>query len=115
MTIRSIDMQILIPKVTDVAKVQQIQQQEHNIRQQENANHIARETTRNTNTVNQPLRDEAALVHEKEEEKHKKNKEKKGKNQNVTNTKNSVENSVEKSVDNPGLKSSCGNTIDIKV
>lgn len=117
MTIRSIDMQVLIPKVTDVAKVQQIQQQENTARQQENANNIIRETIKNTNTVNQPLRDESALIHRKEEQEKnfKKNKQKKGKYQNKPNTKNSVENSVEKSVENSSRQTPPGNTIDIKI
>lgn len=117
MTIKSIDMQVLIPKVTDVAKVQQIQQQENSARQQENANNIIRETLKNTNTVNQPLRDESVFIHQKEEQEKnfKKNKQKKGKYQNKPNTKNSVENPVENSVENSKLKPASGNTIDIKI
>lgn len=109
MTIRSIDMQVLIPKVSDVAKIQQIQLQENASRQQENANLIARETLKNTTTVNQPLRDESALVHEKEErEKNsKKNKEKKGKNDNKQNTKNSADKAM--------VDSQPGSNIDIKI
>lgn len=109
MTIRSIDMQVLIPKVTDVARVQQIQQQENSVRQQENANHIMQQTIKNTNTVNQPLRNESALVHEKEEQEKnfKKNKEKRGKRENKPNTK--------KDSENTNIQSSSGNTIDIKI
>ncbi|MDD4803245.1 MAG: hypothetical protein PHF24_09955 [Syntrophomonas sp.] len=67
MSIRSTDMQVLIQKVGDVAKLQQIQQQESNIKQQELNYQILDQTAKNTHTVNKTLRDEAALVHEKEE------------------------------------------------
>lgn len=110
MTIRSIDMQVLIPKVTDIAKIQQVQLQENTARQQENINHNAQETFKNTNTVNQLLKNESALVHEKEEQekKFKKNKEKKGKRENKPNTKNSSMNSFP-------VEPQRGNTIDIKI
>jgi uncharacterized cupredoxin-like copper-binding protein len=89
MSIRSTDMQVLIQKVGDVAKLQQIQQQELNHKQQEFNNKILEQTIKNTHTVNQTLRDEAALVHEKQEkeEKAKKNKNKKGNANNKENSK----------------------------
>ena len=88
MTIRSMDMQVLIQRVNDVSRVQQVNQQENNTKQQEFNNQISNQTAQNTHAVNQALRDESALVHEKEkqEKKSKKNKEKKGITDNKENT-----------------------------
>ena len=89
MSIRSTDMQVLIQKVGDVAKLQQIQQHEVNLKQQEFNSQILDQTVKNTHTVNQTLRDESALVHEKQEkeEKSKKNRNKKGNADNKENSK----------------------------
>ncbi len=90
MSIRSTDMQVLIQKVGDVAKLQQIQQHEVNLKQQEFNNQILDQTIKNTHTVNQTLRDESALVHEKQEneENAKKKRNKRG---NIDNKENSKE------------------------
>ena len=89
MSIRSTDMQVLIQKVGDVAKLQQIQQQELSVKQQEFNNQIMDQTLKNTHAVNQTLRDESALVHEKQEkdEKAKKSKNKAGNTDNKENIK----------------------------
>ncbi|MDD3364049.1 MAG: hypothetical protein PHZ03_03635 [Syntrophomonas sp.] len=89
MSIRSTDMQVLVQKVGDVAKLQQIQQQELNIKQQEFNSQILDQTSKNTHTVNQTLRNESALVHEKQEkeEKTKKDRNKKGNSDNRENSK----------------------------
>lgn len=60
-------MQVLIQKTTEVAKIQQIQHQETNLKQHEMAHQIAAQTQQNTKTVNKPLANEAKLVHEKQE------------------------------------------------
>lgn len=80
MSIRSIDMQVLVQKVTDVAKVQQAQQLESSNRQQESAQQISQQTNIDVKTVNQPLKNQNAHVHEKQEKKddEKKSKAKKG-------------------------------------
>ncbi|PKM77687.1 MAG: hypothetical protein CVU90_06305 [Firmicutes bacterium HGW-Firmicutes-15] len=94
MSIRSTDMQVLIQKVGDVAKLQQIQQHEVNIKQQEFNSQIMDQTSKITHTINQTLRDESALVHEKQEkeEKAKKNKNNKGNSDNKENSKEHTKN-----------------------
>lgn len=91
MTIRSIDMQVLVQKVNDVGKIQNAYQQENNARQQENANQIVQQTVKNTQTVSQSVRSESALIHEKEEKekKSKKKMQKKGDSENTENNRNS--------------------------
>ncbi|MDD3267757.1 MAG: hypothetical protein PHX14_00415, partial [Syntrophomonadaceae bacterium] len=81
MSIRSIDMQVLVHKVGDVAKVQQAQQLENSNRQQESTQQIGQQTHIDVKTVNQPLRNEHADVHEKQEKENqeKKSRAKKGK------------------------------------
>lgn len=66
MTIRSLDMQVLVQKVSDVGKIQQAQQVEGQQRQQESAQNIAAQTERVSRTVNKSLRNEGKKVHEKE-------------------------------------------------
>jgi hypothetical protein len=80
MTIRSLDMQVLIPRLNDVARIQHVQQQENNVRQHEYNILNSDQTQKNSTTVNQMLRNESALVHEKEEneKKYKKKSVKKG-------------------------------------
>mgnify|MGYP001167468470 CR=1 FL=1 len=80
MSIRTTDMQVLIQKTGDVAKLQQIHQQELVSKQQEFNNLIVEQTMKNTHSVNETLRDESALVHEKQEKEKnaKKNPEKEG-------------------------------------
>ncbi|MGE5397868.1 MAG: hypothetical protein ACM3MK_10095 [Chitinophagales bacterium] len=78
MTIRTVDMQVLIPKVSDVSKVQQIHQQENNARQQEFASHMNQKAVKIETTVNRSAEDAAVLIREKQErEKRQNNKEKK--------------------------------------
>jgi len=67
MSIRTTDMQVLIQKTTDVAKLQNIHQQELAAKQHEFNNLNIEQTMKNTHSVNKTLRDESALVHEKQE------------------------------------------------
>ena len=67
MTIKSIDMQVLVQKVGDVAKIQQAQQTGNNHRQEEFIKNINEQTDRYTKTVNKALQSENKKVHEKEE------------------------------------------------
>jgi len=87
MTIRSIDMQVLIQKVGDVARIQQSQQLENNSRQQEFTQQISQQTDKNVKTVNQMLRNERSYVHEKQEKEQsgKKKQAKKGKSEKIAN------------------------------
>lgn len=81
MSIRSIDMQVLVQKVGDVAKVQQAQQLENSNRQQESTQQIGQQTQMDVKTVNQPLKNERAHVYQKQEkeQQEKKSRQKKGK------------------------------------
>ena len=91
MSIRSIDMQVLVQKVGDVAKIQQTQQLENSNRQQESAQQIGQQTQIDVKTVNQPLKNERAHVHEKQEkeQQEKKSRTKKGKGSQTENNENS--------------------------
>ncbi|MDD3022747.1 MAG: hypothetical protein PHE26_02465 [Syntrophomonadaceae bacterium] len=90
MSIRSIDMQVLIQKVGEVAKVQQTHQLESSNRQQESAQQIGQQTQIDAKTVSQPLRNEHTNVHEKQEKenKEKKSRTKKGKSNKTENKEN---------------------------
>lgn len=107
MSMRIMDMQVLVQKSTDVAKIQQIQHQENNLRQQEIASHIVENTNKNTQTVNKPLANESKLVHEKQdnEEKHKKNRNKRGNDEIKENKENTEE--------HPRLDTNRGTNLDI--
>lgn len=111
MSIRSIDMQVLVQKVSDVAKVQQAQQVENSSRQQESVQQINHQTNIDVKTVNQPLRNEHAYVHDKQEQKdkEKKSKNKKGNNHDME---NSDKTTVEKNKNTPDKN---GNHLDIIV
>ena len=69
MTIKSIDMQVLVQKVGDVAKIQQAQQTGNNHRQEEFIKNINEQTDRYTKTVNKTLQSEQKKVNQKEEKK----------------------------------------------
>lgn len=80
MSMKIMDMQVLIQKTADVAKIQHVQNQESNVRQQESANQIAFQTQQNTHAINKPPENQAKFVHEKQEkeEEAKKNRKKRG-------------------------------------
>lgn len=80
MSMKIMDMQVLIQKTADVAKIQHVQNQESNVRQQEFANQIAAQTQQNTHSINRAPEHQSKLVHEKQEkeEEAKKNKKKRG-------------------------------------
>lgn len=67
MTIKSIDMQVLVQKVGDVAKIQQAQQIGNNHRQEEFVKNINAETDKYSKTVNKPGQSQHKKVDEKEE------------------------------------------------
>lgn len=107
MTIRSVDMQVLVQKTLDIARVQQAQQVEGQHRQMEFAQNITAQNEKIARSVNDPLRNEAKLVHEKEEQ------EKNSKKQ-----KNEKEEEEEKSNDKKSAsprESGRGNRLDITI
>lgn len=90
MSIRSIDMQVLVPKVNDVARIQQTHQVDHLRRQQEFSQLIVQETQHNTRDVNKMFKSEHTDIHERQEKqkKEKNSQEKKGKSENEANIDN---------------------------
>jgi len=105
MSIKSIDMQVLVQKTGDVAKIQQAHRLENENRQQEFSQQINQETERNTKTVNQPLHNKFEYVHNrKEREKEKKSKTQKGKKDKSENKKSGATVALER-----------GNNLDITV
>lgn len=74
MTIRSLDMQVVVQKAGEVARIQAAQQQDQQARQQEFIHQIQEQTARNTKTVNAMLRSEQKKVHEKQEKEEQKKK-----------------------------------------
>lgn len=72
MTIRSVDMQVLVQKVGEVTKLQQTEKTDQQVRQQAFLEQIAQQTEQTSKTVNQTPASEAALIREKQEEKKKK-------------------------------------------
>jgi hypothetical protein len=81
MTIRNIDMQVLIPKVTDVARLQNDQQQLGISRQNEFAQQIQNQAARMEQTVAQPNKNEDVYVQEKQERGRREKKKNRGDNQ----------------------------------
>lgn len=72
MTIRSIDMQVLIQKVGEVAKIQQTEKTDQHVRQQSFLEQIAQQTEIVSKTVNQTPASESSLIREKQSDKKKK-------------------------------------------
>ena len=73
MTIKSIDMQVLIPKVNEVC-VQQIQQQANTNQQQELAAQMAQAAVKNETSVNQLPPGEKTVIRDKPGEEKNRNK-----------------------------------------
>lgn len=68
MSIKTFDMQVLIPKTHEVGKMQQVQLQEAQARQQEGAQQVQAETLKTSKQVNDPQKSEASYIQEKQEE-----------------------------------------------
>lgn len=107
MTIRSIDMQVLVQKTGDVARVQSAKLEEHALRQQDFNQQISKETLKNSSSVNQTLKDEAAYIQEKQEKQNKKRKQK-----NKEEDKEKAENSDKENIMKNGNR---GNNLDILI
>ncbi len=90
MSIRSVDMQVLVQKAGDVARVQQTHQIEQDRRQQEFNQAIIQQTHQNTKEVNQTLKSEDAYIHGRQEKqkKEKKDHENKGNEEKTANNEN---------------------------
>ena len=67
MTIRSVDMQVLVQRVGDVSKIQQAQQVQNTNKQQENFQQIIQQTTTVSKSVEQNRETESKRVHEEKE------------------------------------------------
>ena len=93
MTIKSIDMQVLIPKVNEVSRVQQIQQQANTNQQQELATQMAQAAVKNETSVNQLPPGEKTVIRDKPgEEKNRNKSEKEDKRKNIENKDNEEDN-----------------------
>jgi len=73
MTIRSLDMQVLVQKSGDVARIQHNQHQDIINRQDEFAQTISRQTAQNSKTVPDTNKSEKGLIQEKPDQKQRKN------------------------------------------
>lgn len=72
MTIRSIDMQVLVQKVGEVAKIQQTEKTDQNVRQQSFLEQISQQTQLVSTTVNQTPASESSLIRDNQSDKKKK-------------------------------------------
>lgn len=106
MTIRSVDMQVLVQKVGEVGKVQAAQQADYNTRQQETIQDIGKQNEKLSKTVNQTSANQSKLVHEKHEKEKKspKKTEKRGNKKQREKTNKLLE-----------INEAKGNNIDIKI
>ncbi|MGE5390550.1 MAG: hypothetical protein ACM3PE_05740 [Deltaproteobacteria bacterium] len=68
MSIRSVDMQVLVQKTGDIARIQAANQVEGQHKLMENTQNINVQNENIARRVNDPLRNESKLVHEKEEQ-----------------------------------------------
>lgn len=104
------DLQVLIPKVNEVSKVQHIHQEENNLKQQEFASQLHQQTEKAETTVNNTPRHEDALVRSRQENEKKQSKDqnREGKSQNKENTDIKIENNT------PEIDDGRGHKVDIK-
>jgi hypothetical protein len=82
MTIRSIDMQVLVQKVGEVARIQQAEKTGEQVKQQSFLEQIAQQTETVSKTVNQTPASESSLIREKQSDRKKKSLDKKKARQN---------------------------------
>lgn len=74
MTIRSVDMQVLLPKATEVARMQQAQRMEQVHRDFDNKDAIVQQTFTMAKQINRTKRSEVPYLEEEPEKKDKRNK-----------------------------------------
>lgn len=67
MSMRTTDLQVLIPRSSEVARVQQVQQQANQNQQQEVAAQLLQQTVKNESSINPSLEGEKVLIREREE------------------------------------------------
>lgn len=72
MTIRSIDMQVLVQKVGDVAKIQQTEKTDQQVKQQSFLEQISQQTQQVSTTVNKTPTSDPSLIRDKQSDKKKK-------------------------------------------
>ncbi len=72
MTIRSVDMQVLVQKSGEVSRIQQNQRMDHIHRQQDSEGHIVKQTFELAKQIKQTQRGETSYVDEKQEKKERK-------------------------------------------
>ena len=77
MTIRSVDMQVLLPRATEVARMQQAQRMEHVHRQFDNKDAIVQQTFNVAKHVNNTNKSEKSYIEEAPEKKEKRDKQQK--------------------------------------
>lgn len=58
MSIRPLDMQVMVPKLQEVSRMQHLEQQKSGVMQQEVANNMKRNTEKNQKTVNKSKEDQ---------------------------------------------------------
>lgn len=90
MTIRSVDMQVLVQKAGDVARVQQSHQIDQDRRQQEFNQAMIQQINHNTKEVNQTRKGEDVYIQERQEKqkKQKNEQENKGNDETTANNEN---------------------------
>jgi len=103
-TIKSMDMQVLVQKIGDIARVRQVDQTGTQRRQQEFNELINNQTNKNSKTIKEINQDKARLNTDKDKEKRKSNKK---------STK--IKTHKEKTDDNLNFDMEKGNNIDIKI
>ncbi|MGE5371331.1 MAG: hypothetical protein ACM3QZ_05010 [Solirubrobacterales bacterium] len=93
MSIRSMDLQVLIPRASEVSKAQQIQMQENNLRQAEIATQVAQQAEKTETTVTRSPASEELLIREQpeREKKHGKEGKKEGNKENSANKDNTTD------------------------
>ncbi|MGE5416624.1 MAG: hypothetical protein ACM3UZ_07665 [Acidobacteriota bacterium] len=111
MSMKIIDMQVLLPRASEVSRVQQIHQQEHDQKQQEFIAQMAVQAEKAEAEVRRTPRNEESIIREKpEREKNSEKRQKKeGKQETEENTENKDQNALKKMADPRGAK------VDIKV
>ncbi|MDH7497827.1 MAG: hypothetical protein QHH05_05215 [Syntrophomonadaceae bacterium] len=67
MTIRTVDLQVMLPRVSEVSRVQHVQQHDHENRQQEFVHQLVQQGIREQTTVQRSPRGEEARVRERQE------------------------------------------------
>lgn len=111
MSMKIVDMQVMLQRTSEVSRVQHIHQQEHDLRQQEFIAQMAVQTEKAESEVRRTPKNEESVIREKpEREKNSEKRDKKeGKQETGENTENKDQNAQKMIADSRGAK------VDIKV